>query len=187
MTPSYFRWEVFCCYIYKLMSSQMSCLSQHMFSLGTLGSFTNYWIIYCLHRAEKNSVSQTLLSWKTKNKTHGQEMFPSELSVIEKICQNLFWGEMILLLLFSHVFIYLLTYLWGHSEKNLISQEKDAANALVCFLQSFFFKVFYIFGCAGSIVVACRIFSCSKELRHVGSSSLTRGQTQAPCTGNSDS
>lgn len=66
-------------------------------------------------------------------------MFPSELSVIEKICQNLFWGEMILLLLFSHVFIYLLTYLWGHSEKNLISQEKDAANALVCFLQSFFF------------------------------------------------
>ena len=134
MTPSYFRWEVFCCYIYKLMSSQMSCLSQHMFSLGTLGSFTNYWIIYCLHRAEKNSVSQTLLSWKTKNKTLGQEMFPSELSVIEKICQNLFWGEIISLLLFSHVFIYLLTYLWGHSQKNLISQERDAENALVCFL-----------------------------------------------------
>lgn len=36
MTPSYFRGKSSVTYIYKLMSSQMSCLSQHMFSLGTL-------------------------------------------------------------------------------------------------------------------------------------------------------
>ena len=42
-------------------------------------------------------------------------------------------------------------------------------------IQFFFFNFIYLFGCSGS------------QLQHVGSSSLTRDQTWAPCAGSSES
>ena len=54
----------------------------------------------------------------------------------------------------------------------------------------FFFKNMYLcIWLHGVLVVACRIFSCNMrtQVRHVGSSSLTRDQTCAPCIGSSES
>lgn len=116
MIPAYFQWEVLCCYIYKLMSSQMSCRLEHTFSLGTPGDSTNYWIIYCLHRAEKNSLwARPFLSWKTK---HWPEMLSREPRGIEKVGQNLFWGARYLLVSLFVWHLHFRICLWVHSEKS---------------------------------------------------------------------
>lgn len=98
MTPTYFQWEVLCCYIYKLMSSQMSCRLEHMFSLGTPGDSTNYWIIYCLHRAEKNSLYEQDPSVR-KNKTLARNAAPRTKGDWESRPKFILGGSCLLVLL----------------------------------------------------------------------------------------
>ena len=62
---------------------------------------------------------------------------------------------------------------------------------LLLFPLPLFKKYIYIFisPCRVLVVTTRRLFSCGvhSRLQHVGSSSLTRDQTQAPCTGSTES
>lgn len=108
MTPSYFQWEVSCCYIYQLMSSQLSCLLKHKLPLGTLGNCTNYWIIYCLHRREKFSLWARPFCHE-KNKPLGWEPSLRQPIRSEQVCQKSLGGGgsyLLLLLMFWHLYLF---------------------------------------------------------------------------------
>lgn len=108
MTLSYFQWEVSCCYIYQLMSSQLSCLLKHKLPLGTLGNCTNYWIIYCLHRREKFSLWARPFCHE-KNKPLGWEPSLRQPIRSEQVCQNSLGGGgsyLLLLLMFWHLYLF---------------------------------------------------------------------------------